>query len=76
LEFLTKEKTMPLSEEAKEILVVAMANRSKATEVSEKIDAIEAAFNALCDILEASRDGGVAGTLDGIADNDISDLKL
>ena len=34
---------MSLSKEAREILVVAMANKSKANEVADAIDAIEAA---------------------------------
>ena len=34
---------MSLSAEAREILVVALANRSKANEVADAIDAIEAA---------------------------------
>ena len=60
---------MSLSKEAKEVLVVAMANAKKAAEVSKAIDnanessesnaadiaAIIIAFNSLCDLLEANK---------------------
>ena len=65
---------MSLSKESKEILVVSMANRAKANEISGKIEAIESALNSVLAELEALRDA--AGTVDSKAAGFWSGLKI